>query len=382
MYMKKIFLILALVVVLFFTTNQVSAVTLSCTDSDGGKIYSTQGNLSYAGKSYTDYCYTTNTNYVIEYYCNESGVGKAEYYLCNIGCENGACNSTTCTPNYNNCGSWSACTNGSKIQTCSQTNCPSLPSTQTNTESCTATCTPNYNSCTAWSSCTNGSKTQTCTQTNCPLLTPIQTNTESCTTTCTPNYTNCTAWSACINGSKTQTCTQTNCPSLPSTKTNTESCTTSTACTDSDGGKIYSTQGVLSYGNKSYTDYCYANTNYVIEYYCNESDVGKAEYYLCNGGCENGACKTNSTNPGTCTDTDGGEIYSIRGTTSKDGSSSTDFCSGNTLTEYNESPTPREADYNAIKSDWTMIGQDIYTAVEEIKNEINEQKEPESSHTK
>src|SRR3989339_451469 len=422
MYMKKIFLILALVVVLFFTTNQVSAVTLSCTDSDGGKIYSTQGNLSYAGKSYTDYCYTTNTNYVIEYYCNESGVGKAEYYLCNIGCENGACNSTTCTPNYNNCGSWSACTNGSKIQTCSQTNCPSLPSTktntesctatctpnynncgswsactngsktqtcsqtncpslpstqtntesctatctpnynncgswsactngsktqtcsqtncpslpstQTNTESCTATCTPNYNSCTAWSSCTNGSKTQTCTQTNCPLLTPIQTNTESCTTTCTPNYTNCTAWSACINGSKTQTCTQTNCPSLPSTKTNTESCTTSTACTDSDGGKIYSTQGVLSYGNKSYTDYCYANTNYVIEYYCNESDVGKAEYYLCNGGCENGACKTNSTNPGTCTDTDGGEIYSIRGTTSKDGSSSTDFCSGNTLTEY------------------------------------------------
>ncbi|KKP32663.1 MAG: hypothetical protein UR22_C0008G0002 [Parcubacteria group bacterium GW2011_GWC2_32_10] len=55
MYMKKIFLILALVVVLFFTTNQVSAVTLSCTDSDGGKIYSTQGNLSYAGKSYTDY---------------------------------------------------------------------------------------------------------------------------------------------------------------------------------------------------------------------------------------------------------------------------------------------------------------------------------------
>jgi len=55
---------------------------------------------------------------------------------------------------------------------------------------------------------------------------------------------------------------------------------------------------------------------------------------------------------------------------------------GNTLTEYNESPTPREADYNAIKSDWTMIGQDIYTAVEEIKNEINEQKEPESSHTK
>src|SRR3989339_1146446 len=378
MYMKKIFLILALVVVLFFTTNQVSAVTLSCTDSDGGKIYSTQGNLSYAGKSYTDYCYTTNTNYVIEYYCNESGVGKAEYYLCNIGCENGACNSTTCTPNYNNCGSWSACTNGSKIQTCSQTNCPSLPSTktntesctatctpnynncgswsactngsktqtcsqtncpslpstQTNTESCTATCTPNYNNCGSWSACTNGSKTQTCSQTNCPLLTPTQTNTESCTTTCTPNYTNCTAWSACINGSKTQTCTQTNCPSLPSTKTNTESCTTSTACTDSDGGKIYSTQGVLSYGNKSYTDYCYANTNYVIEYYCNESDVGKAEYYLCNGGCENGACKTNSTNPGTCTDTDGGEIYSIRGTTSKDGSSSTDFCSGNTLTEY------------------------------------------------
>src|SRR3989339_1709147 len=289
MYMKKIFLILALVVVLFFTTNQVSAVTLSCTDSDGGKIYSTQGNLSYAGKSYTDYCYTTNTNYVIEYYCNESGVGKAEYYLCNIGCENGACNSTTCTPNWQT-GSWSTCVNDQQTRTVTDLN-------------------------------------------KCGTTINKPTETQSCGTVCTPLWT-CTIWSACTNGSKTQTCSQTNCPSLPLTQTNTESGTTSTACTDSDGGKIYSTQGVLSYGNKSYTDYCYANTNYVIEYYCNESDIGKAEYYLCNGGCENGACKTNSTNPGTCTDTDGGEIYSIRGTTSKDGSSSTDFCSGNTLTEY------------------------------------------------
>ena len=288
MYMKKIFLILALVVVLFFTTNQVSAVTLSCTDSDGGKIYSTQGNLSYAGKSYTDYCYTTNTNYVIEYYCNESGVGKAEYYLCNIGCENGACNSTTCTPNYNNCGSWSACTNGSKIQTCSQTNCPSLPSTKTNTESCTATCTPNYN--------------------------------------------NCGSWSACTNGSKTQTCSQTNCPTLPLTQTNTESCTTPTSCTDSDSGLNYFTQGTSAGINGyTYTDTCSA-TNRLLEYYCLAGqNIVQTEEKFCDNGCQNGACVAIFDE---CYDSDGKNYFTKEFLTYR-GESLIDSCYSSTgLNEY------------------------------------------------
>ena len=39
---------------------------------------------------------------------------------------------------------------------------------------------------------------------------------------------------------------------------------------------------------------------------------------------------------------------------------------GNTLSVYNESPTPRQADYFAMKSDWVAVGNDIRYAIERV----------------
>jgi len=39
---------------------------------------------------------------------------------------------------------------------------------------------------------------------------------------------------------------------------------------------------------------------------------------------------------------------------------------GNTLFVYNESPTPRQADYYAAKSDWVAVGNDIRRAIKEL----------------
>lgn len=36
---------------------------------------------------------------------------------------------------------------------------------------------------------------------------------------------------------------------------------------------------------------------------------------------------------------------------------------GNTLYQYNYSPTPEDADYVAIDSDWRLVGADVYRAL-------------------
>lgn len=41
---------------------------------------------------------------------------------------------------------------------------------------------------------------------------------------------------------------------------------------------------------------------------------------------------------------------------------------GGTLTkEYNHSATPNLADYNALKSDWSVTGVDLFTAIDKFK---------------
>ncbi len=42
---------------------------------------------------------------------------------------------------------------------------------------------------------------------------------------------------------------------------------------------------------------------------------------------------------------------------------------GGTLNEYNQFPTPQEADAAAIRSDWAMIGQDMWYAIHEFEAE-------------
>lgn len=42
---------------------------------------------------------------------------------------------------------------------------------------------------------------------------------------------------------------------------------------------------------------------------------------------------------------------------------------GNTLTIYNESLTPEEADAMAIRSDWKAVGQDLRSAMQAVDGE-------------
>lgn len=43
---------------------------------------------------------------------------------------------------------------------------------------------------------------------------------------------------------------------------------------------------------------------------------------------------------------------------------------GNTLTVFNESRTPEEADAMAIRSDWKTVGQDLMSAMQTVDVEI------------
>ena len=69
--------------------------TGTCSDSDGGKSYNIKGTVTgYGGVQSTDFCSTSNTNQVFEFFCDSSntqyGIG-GELSTCPYGCVNGAC---------------------------------------------------------------------------------------------------------------------------------------------------------------------------------------------------------------------------------------------------------------------------------------------------
>lgn len=103
-------------------------------------------------------------------------------------------------------------------------------------------------------------------------------------------------------------------------------------CTDTDGGANPDVFGTVSgQGIATATDFCYSSTQ-VREFYC-EGDIGKVTTITCGSGktCIDGACITQTQ---TCTDSDGGQVFNVKGTTSKGVTSVVDSCSGNVLTEY------------------------------------------------
>lgn len=96
----------------------------------------------------------------------------------------------------------------------------------------------------------------------------------------------------------------------------------SSTCTDSDGGKDYSTKGRIvgadASGNSvDYTDKCYTATKLYEGYCyyeggCSTNGCAVSEPYECPNGCLDGACVTLTTNF-TCTDSDGGKNYGVKG---------------------------------------------------------------------
>ncbi len=71
---------------------------LKCTESDNGKDFENFGKITisytYKGvertRTYNDECYNINSRVLFEYYCKENRPAKARY-LCDEGCEDGAC---------------------------------------------------------------------------------------------------------------------------------------------------------------------------------------------------------------------------------------------------------------------------------------------------
>lgn len=108
-------------------------------------------------------------------------------------------------------------------------------------------------------------------------------------------------------------------------------------CTDSDNGLNYNVAGVctsLSNGSTNsslltYNDVCTTGTQ-LKEFYCSGNSLSgtcTSSLYTCGAGqvCSNGACvKENNTI--TCTDSDGGINYNVKGTATKGTESKTDVC--------------------------------------------------------
>jgi len=108
---------------------------------------------------------------------------------------------------------------------------------------------------------------------------------------CVPNW-QCAAWSVCVNNQQTRTCTDRNfCGITTGKPAESQSCVMT--CSDTDNGLSYYTKGTTTgtgawnraYG--SYVDSC--SDNILTEYLCVNNWVSRVNY-LCEYGCENGAC--------------------------------------------------------------------------------------------
>ena len=61
-------------------------------------------------------------------------------------------------------------------------------------------------------------------------------------------------------------------------------------CFDSDGGKNYSIKGIINDSGILTEDSCIFNSSQLIEYYCQNNNLGNAEIVNCQNGCMNGTC--------------------------------------------------------------------------------------------
>jgi hypothetical protein len=113
-------------------------------------------------------------------------------------------------------------------------------------------------------------------------------------------------------------------------------------CTDSDGGKDYYVKGTVEIAGTTATDFCwnYEPNEYgpcegslpgcvLAEHSCSVEGNQIKETYQCPYGCSDGACIAPVT---TCTDSDGGLYYYVKGTASQSGFDyDTDWCESNVV---------------------------------------------------
>ena len=118
-------------------------------------------------------------------------------------------------------------------------------------------------------------------------------------------------------------------------------------CTDSDGGSDPKVKGVTRDSFINSTDSCdSANPNSIIEYSCRPDNFVKREVLSCANGCRDGACIPPLVN--TCTDSDGGNNLSVKGTT-------TDSSVSLTITDYCDTTSPNSVKEHYCRSDGRIL---------------------------
>ncbi len=312
------------------TTNkpaetQSCSVSQTCTDPDG-KDYFRKETLVYRGTSYADRCDSRYPNHVLEYYCDSTGTGKAEWGSCPNGCDgDGACRPVdTCTPTWM-CGPWGACSNSSQSRTCVQGNCVNQVGTKTENRSCNVT-----GACTDSDDGKNYYKEGIVTEASGNTYDDICTGNRLLEYYCDGNSV----------GVEEKLCI---CK-------NNKACNQAVLCEDSDG-KNYFTDGFVLYSGNLVHDYC--SGDLLQERYCTTAGTQASETIRCQYGCNNsnkacnvsstcspnwtcgafGVCrngtwertctqtncpylektKTETQSCATCNESDGGEVYSIKG---------------------------------------------------------------------
>ena len=110
-------------------------------------------------------------------------------------------------------------------------------------------------------------------------------------------------------------------------------------CTDSDGGDYPMAYGYVVYylygSEKTYNDYCTGDDS-LTEYFC-DGDYGKWASYDCEGaGCTGGKCNSEpAPTPASCTDSDYGRNYNVKGyVTTADGRKDDTCLSSTRVVEY------------------------------------------------
>jgi len=219
--------------------------TFTCADSDGGKAYSTKGNVvansPTSSIDVTDLC--SDSSKLVEYFCNSDKTQSGETYTCPNGCSNGACVSAATNT-----------TNQTGIS-CSDSDGGKDYYIKGNTISSNS---PNH-----VDYCNGQSVAEYfCIVNGFAIVNGISSEYYSC-----PN--------GCSNGACVSTTT-----------------TNQTTCTDSDGGKNYNVKGARTYGSYTYSDYCNGDGTAVVELFCGPD----AEIYTCPNGCSDGACVSTTTN--------------------------------------------------------------------------------------
>jgi len=287
--------------------------TPNCTDSDGGLNYYVKGTTS--GISYvlnnaqvnaTDTC--VNNNLLAEYSCGANNAVNYNEYTCPNGCSNGSClNNTTPTSPF-----YALCTISD-----SYTGIPSLNAPDGGQGYAKYNLGYVYSYPEAEQKCTDSIYNNLMNNSYCPI------NSESADAQWGIVIFNSTTGIWAMSGCASSGCTRYSCP-IPN-------------CTDSDGGLNYYVKGtttglniynqtsnatdycVYSGQNGTYGQYLTAGQSAVMEYNCNsDGKTMNDDLHVCDNGCSNGAC-INQTTPIqniTCTDSDGGLNYYVKGNTS------------------------------------------------------------------